>query len=356
MFKTYRIIKSPIQTLQKHVEEIVNVWCDANGDFSVELFKDADLKELVENIEINNPKGKHDRRWKHEIEDIFNLFKALNSVEREEIRGYFKTNNQIERLCRGELQPVKYSNLPKVLQKPLKDFFNDLYNEILKRKPFENKYETVKNYFDALMKSNRGLTVCPFCALVDLKSQFDDGRDAFDHYFPKGTYPFISVNFLNLAPICYPCNSGAKLSEDPLFENGVRRRVFFPFGGLSIDPFSIQIELKNDNLKLEAFKKDDIEVTLKEDELVKNWDRVFGISGRYNAKICQKIKEWLKDWQNTYRRKKGKIELKDFIEDRLYEYQDRPLHERYFLKYAIFNALNEHNYLAQSLEEAITTS
>jgi hypothetical protein len=47
------------------------------------------LKELVENIEINNPKGKHDRRWKHDIEDVYNLFKTFDTSQREDIRDCF---------------------------------------------------------------------------------------------------------------------------------------------------------------------------------------------------------------------------------------------------------------------------
>lgn len=350
MFKTYRIIKSPIQTLQTHVEAIVNVWCDANGDFSVELFKDADLKELMASIEVNN------RRWKNEIEDIFNLFKTLDSAKRAEILGCFEINNQIEKLCNGELTPIKYNELPEILRKPLKLFFNDLYEKVLKRQPFENKYETVKDYFDKLMKTNRGLTVCPFCALVDLKSQFHDGRDAFDHYFPKGTYPFISVNFLNLAPICHPCNSGVKLSTDPLYNDEGRVRVIFPFGNIAIDPFSLEITIKHPSLIVERIKPEDIELKLQNNELAQNWDRIFGINKRYVATICQKSREWVRHWHNLYRKKNAQTSLEDFIEIRLEEYLSRPLQDGFFLRYAIFNALNEHNYLAQSLENSIKTS
>ena len=32
---------------------------------------------------------------------------------------------------------------------------------------------------------------------------------------PKGSYPFISVNFKNLAPMCSECNSSYKLAKDP---------------------------------------------------------------------------------------------------------------------------------------------
>ena len=171
---------------------------------------------------------------------------------------------------------------------------------------------------------------------------------------PKSKYPFNSINFFNLIPICYPCNSGTKSSTDTLFDDeGKRVKAFFPFGGLIVEPKSIEIEIKNKELIIELMKSDDIEFKLPKDEFTKNWDRVFGIKKRYKNKVCKKTKEWLKEWQNTYRRTKGKYKIDEFIESRLYEYQDRPLHERYFLKYAIFNALNENGSLSQSLEEAL---
>jgi hypothetical protein len=276
-------------------------------------------------------------------------------LEIKQLSNNKSNNNKIEGLCNGDLKPIKYNDLPETLRKPLKQFFNDLYEKVLKREPFEGKYETTKAYFDKLMKANRGLTVCPFCALVDLKSQFHNGRDAFDHYLPKGTYPFISVNFLNLAPICHPCNSGDKLSTDPLFNDEGRVRVIFPFGNLAIDPFSLQIIIDNQLLIVERIKPDDIYLNLQNDERVKNWNRVFGINKRYIATICQKSKEWVRHWHNLYRSKNIQTTLEDFIEIRLEEYTSRPLQDEFFLRYAIFNALNEHGLLAQSLEDSITT-
>ena len=158
MHRPFKYIESPIQKLHEHVAEIVGIWCDAAGAFSVELIKDVTLRELVEKIEVRK------KTWREVIADIHDLFREkLTPAERQAIREGFTQNNRIEDLCNKAADPVHYADLPEPVRQPLKDFFTELYTDVLKRKPFEDAYETLKAYFDKLTDAS-GLTVCPFCA------------------------------------------------------------------------------------------------------------------------------------------------------------------------------------------------
>ncbi|MEH7751959.1 hypothetical protein V7457_12480 [Bacillus toyonensis] len=62
-----------------------------------------------------------------------------------------------------------------------------------------------------------GITICPYC-----NSQFifiyesDSGRTraVLDHFFDKGTYPFLAISIYNLVPCCKVCNSDFKGREN----------------------------------------------------------------------------------------------------------------------------------------------
>ena len=60
---------------------------------------------------------------------------------------------------------------------------------------------------------------CPYCGIADIKGQHHRLKDAYDHYLPKSIYPFNSVNFKNLAPMCHECNSSYKLAKEPAPQN-----------------------------------------------------------------------------------------------------------------------------------------
>ncbi|MBK9014698.1 MAG: hypothetical protein IPM82_11815 [Saprospiraceae bacterium] len=241
MHRPFKYIPSPIQQLHEHVAEIVGIWCDAAGAFSVDLIQDAVLKDLVGKIEVRKQK------WQQVIADIHELFRQLTPAERKAIREGFIQNNRIEELCSKTADPVHYSDLPELVRQPLKDFFTELYTGVLNRKPFIDAYKTTtKDYFDKLIETS-DLTICPFCGMNSLKSKYQDGRDAFDHFLPKGTYPFNAINFKNLAPICHECNSDEKLAKDPLFEGAEktgRRLATFPVSNeVAAVTVSVQFEL-----------------------------------------------------------------------------------------------------------------
>lgn len=59
---------------------------------------------------------------------------------------------------------------------------------------------------------------CPYCNAemvysIERDAQAKDLKSAFDHFFPKGRYPFLAVSLYNLIPSCHRCNSDFKGDE-----------------------------------------------------------------------------------------------------------------------------------------------
>ncbi|WP_144495531.1 hypothetical protein [Bacillus thuringiensis] len=61
----------------------------------------------------------------------------------------------------------------------------------------------------------RGLQVmvCPYCNCQytpTVETEAGRVRPTLDHFYDKGTYPFLALSFFNLIPSCYACNSSLK--------------------------------------------------------------------------------------------------------------------------------------------------
>jgi hypothetical protein len=135
---------------------------------------------------------------------------------------------------------------------------------------------------------------CPYCGFGDIKGVHHSKREAYDHFLPKGTYPFNSVNFHNLAPMCHDCNSSYKLKLDPIKHidpvtrknNGGRRRAFYSYG--NVNPgINISVAIKTKDVTNLAPDQIDLQLTAQgRAEEVEAWKDVFGIEERYRAKCC----------------------------------------------------------------------
>jgi hypothetical protein len=131
--------------------------------------------------------------------------------------------------------------------------------------------------------------------LHDIDNEYVHTRDAYDHFLPKSEYPFSSINFKNLAPICHKCNSSNKGSKDPLYDaQGNRRKAFYTY---SLLPYVVEINLEINTSDLLCLEPDTINIsfgpeTFKEE--LETWDDLFRITERYKAKCCSnEAKYWL---------------------------------------------------------------
>ncbi len=176
------------------------------------------------------------------------------------------------------------------------------HTDVIHLKAVTRRTAEIDAHYDAFVTENDE-GKCPYCGYGDIKSQHRSKREAYDHFLPKGTYPFNSVNFRNLAPMCHDCNSSYKLQKDPVrhidplhnAKIATRRRAFYSYAtaapGISIDVALTTTDLAN-------ISQADITLTITSPgraEEVESWKDVFGIDERYKDKFCAKNdgKAWL---------------------------------------------------------------
>jgi hypothetical protein len=297
MLRPYKLPKSNIFKVQSFVNHIViDILCKPTiaNDFSSNLVLPK-YKGLVEvnSDYILNP-----------ISEIFKICKKIPKKELSLLKKAVLHNNQIRQLCNGEIKPVLYSDLKFTtlidsentqIQQLIKYFCTYLYEKCLDLAPFYNVYGKPKDYYDILV--NRSLT-CRCCGLNNVLGKYHTHRSAFDHFFPKGSYPFSSVNFKNLVPICDICNSKYKLSQNPYLrvekvvrkkktiENKIETKSFYPFRR-NIPKIEIKIDLKSNYSSVIKPKDIDISINcLGYEEQSETWERLFGIKENYKAECC----------------------------------------------------------------------
>jgi 5-methylcytosine-specific restriction endonuclease McrA len=213
---------------------------------------------------------------------------------------WYDHNNDIEALCAcnpGKL-PATYADIRAIdvdLERALRDFCKSLFNDVIHLRAVTARIGEIDDHYDAFVAANME-GKCPYCGYGDLKGAYHTKREAYDHFFPKSTYPFNSVNFRNLAPMCHECNSTYKLAKDPMRNTGGNRRKAFYSYNMVASPIAITVTLNTNDIT--NLRPDDIELQLNapgRDEEIETWKDVFGVEERYKAKFCGKNdgKAWL---------------------------------------------------------------
>lgn len=308
MLRFYKPLKNhEIFRLHEMLEHLVcNVWCEANGDVCSSKIH-PDFKDIYDNYD-----------WlKTKIDTIYEACKSLSVDERETIVNAFFTNNQIEKLCNGDLLPVHLNKLPGVVEQQMKPLLIDFYEILLERKKVPG---TKQDYYQKLIRENE-FQYCPCCGYMTFESTDCKYREAFDHYLPKSDYPFASVNFSNLVPLCYKCNSDRKKVKDPIEK---KAKAFYPF---SNEEHRIEINITIDKAKdLRKLDRSDLAIDIIGDmDKIATWDRLFDIKERYNditrsftKTFLQRIKRRHKDFSKGKENWSYTDSLNKIIED--YEY------------------------------------
>jgi hypothetical protein len=314
MLFTYKYIKHDIEKLQGFLDFLFyDVWLVAEGDFDAEkLNSNPDLKQIY--IDFGNADFKWGNFFNSSIEQIYSEFEKIKDDNfKLELIDLYDANNNVEVLCNDKSKlPISYAEIKarySDLEKAINDFYSKLYGT---ESPFNldafgqlNK-KLIPSHYEAFMTDNNE-EVCPFCGILPIKGNNHSYREAYDHYLPKGLYPFNALNFKNLAPMCHECNSTYKLTEDPIYEDykkidplkkeDNRQLAFYPYSE-NHPEVEIKIELTTRDIK--NLKPSDIKLEIKAtgiEEQIESWKRVFGIEERYLALLCAKhgAKEWFID-------------------------------------------------------------
>lgn len=321
MIFTYKYIKHDIEKLQEFLDFLFyDVWLLAEGSFNFsKLAQNVELQKICEQLEIDDTKWGN--FFNSRIAWIHDEFAKINDDNfKLELIDLYYNNNNIESLCSNKtLQPLAYSEL-KVrypgLEKAINSFYSKLYGS---ESPFnleafgQLSKKLLQSHYKYFVDNNND-GICPFCGINSIDGNIESTKDAYDHFLPKSIYPFNSINFKNLSPMCYKCNSANKSTNDPIEHIKGRKLAFYPYA-TSHPEIEFEFELLSKNVK--AMKPSDYTLSitspLKLEEL-ETWKRVFKTvrkykadgsieyHGRYDELICNKhaAKEWFEDVYEYY--------------------------------------------------------
>lgn len=269
---------------------------------------------------------------KKRLHNLHNLYIHCTPEEKCIIENAYQINQQIREICNKRIDPVKYDVLPSSIKKQLEEYLTNLWTLLIEKD--ENKNKKIKekcgniyeHYCDLFKDKKQIFTVCPVCGIEELLSEYDAcrshtnnikkrAREAYDHYIPKALYPFISINFSNLIPICHHCNSDYKGTYDTPYNGANRQKCFYPYSAehnnikvnIECDPILDDLTVSND-WSIELSSSDNII------EEICSWDRIFNIQARYVNRIKTKHDSWKERLYNEYiiERSSGPFVLEHF--------------------------------------------
>lgn len=230
-------------------------------------------------------------------------------------------------------------NVP--IQEALKDLMEVFYTKLLEDgfpEAVLGKAESFKrvDFVSEFWRVNDDIEVCPACDSprpARVKRLTGKGRNQkeqtkiygnLDHFFPKRKYPFLSVHYANLVPICLECNQSFKKDKDPVDINNNSQPLvdtFIPYFNPAIDSVEIHVTRNKEGVHLPSITEKDGTSSRR----IKNLNRVFDLEARWRDNLRQVIGTILGELYVVGRRGRrtsgefNEQEVKDILEDMLAE-------------------------------------
>lgn len=323
MLFPYIYVPHQMEKMQTFIDYIFfEVWCKApiGLAFHPDLFDgNPDLKEVITELGFSAKPTKRGSAFYKDVKSIYEGFAALPLGQIEQLRQWYRANNEIEKICAKDptISPARYVDIRAINQnlgKQLATFFKGLYSaDLLGLAALRAKIGEINDHYEKAFLSVNKSGICPFCGINRIKGADHTKREAYDHYLPKGRYPFNSINFRNLAPACHECNSSYKLTKDPARNAVGRRKAFYPYG---VPGPIIKIEIVLLHSDVAKLRSGDITMqfgpaAVKEE--IATWKEVYGVEERYKAELCGESggKAWLE--QMLIEWKEGGRDPKDYL-------------------------------------------
>lgn len=163
---------------------------------------DKHTREIWDDVKIHLPdkRKKYDlfiKYLKLKIEDII----TGNPETLQKIIDHIETNYGDLPFRSSNFFKVKGKNEQSKLHKQLVKIFNYI------------GFSKSENWGAYELTEGLNTAVCPYCDRQYVHTFYDEKlkiRATLDHFYDKGTYPFLSISFYNLIPSCYFCNSMLK--------------------------------------------------------------------------------------------------------------------------------------------------
>ncbi|BAY33702.1 hypothetical protein NIES2107_56030 [Nostoc carneum NIES-2107] len=213
-------------------------------------------------------------------------------------------------------------------------------------------------FISSFWSANSKLEVCPACdrprsPKVDNKVYSDA-----DHFFPKSIYPFLSVHYANLVPLCLDCNRSMKGDRDPIDDLSKEPLVntFHPYTNPAIS--QVDVIVSRDQVGKRQVKIED-KVGMPS-RRVASLNRVFKLEKQWldhlNYVVKSIVESVMEDKRNLIRRGLTLTleDLKDDLEDKLKEDMAKLGEKHYYvmqcsyLRYTLTNNQELTELLAES--------
>jgi len=169
-----------------------------------------------------------------------------------------------------------------------------IYKTIKKKKVFVYKvkeelkaifaYEKFQPFIATFFEQKLSTRTCYYCNIHFVNKYRIDGENynnefTLDHYYGKGSYPYMALSLYNLIPSCYTCNSNLKKTNQ--IETPPPNAKNFDFD----QKVKFKLFLSDSCHNLHITDKEDIEISLKE-RYSNQYDKyieIFRLNVRYQA-------------------------------------------------------------------------
>jgi hypothetical protein len=288
MIRSYKYLDTAVQ-LKLH--EIIIAF------FNRIEFERGQFKETFFGAALGMLAKRHREIIRDRCTAIYNEIKDWDLGKRTKLFNAIRESNDIEGICRGSSIPQRIDNTANGFDERIRTFFIDLYDQVLNGNPFNEQYSTsLSQHFDAFSKLNSDITLCPVCGIGELKKHTDDIRDQYDHYLPKALYPFSSVNFKNLVPICRECNSLDVKGDEDVIAVSTNKKLFFLYDekhrGITVAFQIVNDDIDPNNIQWQiTFSNPDN----KNDE-IESWKTIYKIESRYRGFVNARIEKFYRHY------------------------------------------------------------
>lgn len=142
------------------------------------------------------------------------------------------------------------------------------------------------------------ISVCPYCNLAHVFHDEDAGKliVSYDHYYDKGTYPYLALTFSNLIPACSTCNQNYK----SIFQFKIETHLH-PY----LDDYNSKCAFAFSYLEFTPNSNIVIDVIEDEDNRSPRYNLDFSLSSRYNIddikRNMKSIFHLSKQYDETYK-------------------------------------------------------
>ncbi len=235
---------------------------------------------------------------------VFNAYMGLQPNEKQIVQEAYKNNNDVEGVCNKTVKPIKFTELPVATIAPLKGLYDSngvLYSMLTSKTGYQtikDKCENLKAHFVKFREANK-YSVCSFCGMENLLTVHDNSKNEYDHYISKGDYPFCSINFNNLAPICDYCNKGGNKGQKdipfvPKSNPQVQEELYYPYSTTFPD-HEIVLKINSANTDLSNINSWTLSIDCIPAQNIKRkerWMEIYNIESRYKSKIADDSYQW----------------------------------------------------------------